>query len=79
MEDIFGFCKTFKKVTKNVGFHIMCKTANLQDMIYTSLADEKNATIKNLNLYTPKLNPSADTQLLFDEATQKNYRISYDE
>ena len=22
LEDIFGFCKTFKKVTKNLGFHI---------------------------------------------------------
>ena len=22
LEDLFGFCKTFKKVTKNIGFHI---------------------------------------------------------
>ena len=25
LEDIFGFCKTFKKVTKNLGFHLMLK------------------------------------------------------
>ena len=26
LEDFFGFCKTFKKVTKNLGFHLMFKT-----------------------------------------------------
>ena len=26
LEDIFGFCESFKKVTKNLGFHIMFKT-----------------------------------------------------
>ena len=33
LEDIFGFCKTFKEVTKNLGFHIMFKTAELRDII----------------------------------------------
>ena len=28
LEDIFEFCKSFKKVTKNLGFHLMLKTAN---------------------------------------------------
>ena len=31
LEDIFGFCKFFKKVTKNLGFHLMFKTNHLQD------------------------------------------------
>ena len=39
LEHIFGFCKTLKKVTKNLGFQITFKTANLQDVIYTSIAD----------------------------------------
>ena len=26
LEDIFGFCKTFKRATKNLGFHLMFKT-----------------------------------------------------
>ena len=26
LEDILGFCKTFEKVTKNLGFHFMFKT-----------------------------------------------------
>ena len=79
LEDIFGFCKTFKKVTKNLGFHLMFKTANLQDIIYTSVEDEINVTITSLYLYIPNLIPSVETQLMFNEATQNNYNISFDE
>ena len=79
IEDIFGFCKTFKKVTKNLGFHIMFKAANLQDNIYTSMADKINVTSNNLYLYILNLIPSVETQLMFNEATQNNYKISFDE
>ena len=79
LENIFGFCKTFKKVTKNLGFHIMFKTANLQDIIYTSMADDIDVTINSLFLYVPNLIPSVETQLMFNEATQNNYKISSDE
>ena len=34
LEDIFGFCRTFKKGTKNLGFHITFKTNDLQKIIY---------------------------------------------
>ena len=51
LEDIFGFCKSFEKVTKNLGFQLMLKTNNLQDIIYTSLADDINVTISCLYLY----------------------------
>ena len=77
--DIFGFCKSFKKITKNLVFHLMFKTNDLQDNIYTSMTDDSNVTINNLYQYIPKLIPSVETQLIFDEATQKNYKISYDE
>ena len=82
LEDIFGFCKTFKKVTKDLGFHLSFKsfkTNNLQDIIYTSMTDDINVTINNLYLYVPQLIPSVETQIMFNEATQKNYKISYDE
>ena len=48
LEDFFGFCKTFKKVTKNLGFHLMLKTTDLQDIIYTSMGDDINVTNNNL-------------------------------
>ena len=78
LEDIFGFCKTFKKVTKNLGFHLMFKTANLQDIIYTSMEDNIIVTMNSLYFYIPNLIPSVETQLMFNEATQNNYKISFD-
>ena len=51
LEDIFGFCKTFEKVTKNLGFHLTFKTNDLQKIIYSSMADDVNVTINNLYLY----------------------------
>ena len=71
--------KTFRKVTKNLGFHLLFKTANLQDVIYTSMEDDIIVTITSLYLYIPNLIPSVETQLMFNEATQNNYNISFDE
>ena len=79
LEHISGFCETFKKVTKNLGFHFLFRTANLQDIIYTSIDDDINVTIKRLYLYKPNLIPSTETKLLFNEATENNYKISFDE
>ena len=36
LEDIFGFCKTFKKVTKTLGFHLMLET-NDSKILYIHL------------------------------------------
>ena len=79
LEDIFGFCKTSKKVTKNLVFHVMLKTNDLQDIIYTSVDDYINVTINSLYLLVPILIPSVETQLIFNESTQNNYKISFDE
>ena len=79
LEDIFGFCKTFKKVTKNLGFHLTFKTNDLQNIVYTSMTDDINVTINNLYLYVPNLIPSVETQVIFNEATQNIYKIFYDE
>ena len=83
LEHIFGFCKTFKKITKNLGFHITFKTANLQNIIYTTFADNAanqiNVTINNLLLFVPFLIPSTETQLMINESIQNNYRIFFDE
>ena len=79
LEGIFGFCKTFKKVTKRLGFHLLLKTNDLQDILYTSMADDKNVTTDSLYLYIPNLIPSVESQLMFTEATQNNYKISFDQ
>ena len=43
------------------------------------MTDDIDVTNKNLYLYVPNLIPSVETQLIFNEATQNNYKISYDE
>ena len=78
-EYVFGFCNTFKKVTKNLGFHLMLKTNDLQDIMNTSMEDDKNVTINNLYLFIPNLIPSVEIQLMFNEATQNKYKISYND
>ena len=79
LEGFLGFRKTFKKVTKKLGFHLMFKANDLQNIIYSSRADDINVTIYNLYLYGPNLLPSVETQVMLTEATQNNYKISYDE
>ena len=79
LEDISGFCKTFEKVTKNLDFQLMFKTANLQDIIYTSMSDDINVTINNLYQYTQNLIPFVETHLMFNEATQTNSKVFYEE
>ena len=78
-EDIFGFCKTFEKVTKNLGYHLTFKTNDLQVIIYTSMTDDIKVTINNLYLHVPNLIPPVETQVMINKATQNNYKISYDE
>ena len=58
LEVIFGFCRSFEKLTKNLGFHLMFKANDLQDIIYTSMEDDINATINSLHLLIPNLIPS---------------------
>ena len=81
LEHIFGFCKTFTKITKNLGFHLTFKTASLQDIVYTTLADatQINVTINSLYLYVPFLIPTTETQLMLNESIKNIYRILFDE
>ena len=75
IEGIFGFCKSFKKVTKNLSFHPMFESSDLQDIIYTSMTEDINVIINNLYLYIAYLIPSVENQLMFNEA-MKLFRIT---
>ena len=78
LEHIFGFCRTFKKITKNLGFHLKFKMNDLQDIIFTTIANDINVTINSLYLYVPKFIPSTSTQVMFNEAIMNNYTITFD-
>ena len=43
------------------------------------MTDDMNVTINSLYLYVPNLMPSVETQVIFNEATQNNYKIYYNE
>ena len=43
------------------------------------MADDIDVTNSSLYLYIPNIIPSVETQLMFNEATQNNYKISFDE
>ena len=79
LEDIFGFCKSSKKITKNLRFHISFRTADLQDIIFTSIGDNLNVTINSLYLFVPTFISNTETQLMFNESIQNNYRIFFDD
>ena len=72
LEDIFGFCKFFRKVNKNLNFHIRFKTNDFNNIIFSSMADDIHVTTNNLYLYVRNLKPSVETQIMFNEATQNN-------
>ena len=77
-ENKFGFCKTFRKVTKNLGFHLTFKTNELQNIMYSSMTDDKKVTINNLYLYVQNLIPNVETQVMLNESAQNKYQISFD-
>ena len=80
LEHIFGFCKTFKKITKALGFELQLKTSNeKQSIIYTTLGgNDINITIISIYLYIPSLVHSAEQQQMFNEAIRENFTLSFD-
>ena len=62
LEHLFGFCKTFKKITKGLGFELQLKRSNeKQNIIYKTLGGtDVNVTINSIYLYIPSLVASAE-------------------
>ena len=51
---------------------------DLQDIVFTTKANDITVTINSLYLYVPKLIPSTSTQLMFNEAIMNNSTITFD-
>ena len=78
LEQLFGVCRTFGKITKNLGFHLAFKLANLQDIIYKILGDDNKLTFKNLYVFVPIFISCAQTQAIFHESIEIKFTISFD-
>ena len=70
-EKIFGFCRTFKKVTKQIGFHLTSKTTDLQDINHTTVGDDIKINFDKLILYVPIFIPDANNQIMFQDSIEK--------
>ena len=68
LEHVFGFCKTFNKITKNVGFHLTLKTNDLQDILFRTIVGDINVTVNSLCLFVHALIPITETQVMFIES-----------
>ena len=80
LEYIFGFARSFKKITKGLGFELDLRTSNRKrDILYTTLDDDDvNVTINSISLYIPQLIPSPETQVIFNEAISQTFTLSYE-
>ena len=76
LEHLFGFCKTFQKVIKNLGFHLTFKTNVLQNIFFTTIATDINVTNSSLYLFVPILIPNTETQVMFIEPIRNNSTIT---
>ena len=57
----------------------MFNTNDLQNIMYSFMADDINVTFNKLYPNIPNLIPNVETQVMFNEGTQNNYKIPYDE
>ena len=78
-EHIFGFCKTFQKNTKGLGFQITLKTRSLQDKVHTTLSNNKTVNVDNINLFVPLFLPDDETQSSFTDSIKSSFTLSLDE
>ena len=80
LEYIFGFARSFKKLTKGLGFELDLRTSiRKRDIMYTTLdVDDVNVTINSISLFIPQLIPSPETQVFFNEAISQTFTLSYE-
>ena len=72
------FVKLFKKITKQLGFYQTLKTADLQDIIYTTPGDNIKVNFDRLFLFVSKLLPDAQTQIMFNDSIKDSFTLSFD-
>ena len=78
LEHLFGFCKTFKKITKNLRFHLTFKTTDLQNRTFTTIATDINVSVNSFYLYVPVIIPNSEMQVMFNESNKNIHTITYD-
>ena len=80
LEYIIAFARSFKKITKGLGFELDLRTSyRKRDILYTTLDDnDVNVTINSISLFVPQIIPSPETQVIFIETISKTFTLSYE-
>ena len=80
LRHLFGFCKTFKKITEGLCFHLIFKTADLHNIVYTTLPTATSIVvrIKILHLLVPMVVPSPETQSNFNNSIRNSFTVLFD-
>ena len=86
LEYIFGFCESFKKITKGLAFELDLRTSREnhlrnreRNILYTTLGDDDvKVTINNISLFIPQIKPTPETQVYFNEAISETFALSYE-
>ena len=80
VERIFGFCKTFKKISEGFGFQLQLETSNEKRKdIYTNPGDnDVIVTINSLYLYLPSLVRSSEQQPIFSESIRQSFTLLFE-
>ena len=80
LESVFGFFKSFGKVTKSLGLELEVKLSNRKrNILITTLGDTAvNIAIKSVNLHLPTKIPNTETQRFFNEAFTKSFTLSFE-
>ena len=67
LEHIFGLCKTFRKITENLAFHLNLKTADSHGHIYATTSDSLNIELNTFYLYVAIFIRDAEAQTMFND------------
>ena len=70
--------QNFQKSNENLGFHISFKTADLQDILFTTIGTNINVEINSLYLFVPTFIPSPEIQVMFNDSIKNSFNISFD-
>ena len=67
-----------EKITKQLGFQLTLKTADLQHINFLTLGDNIKVNFDKLFLHVPIFNPAAETQTMFNDCIKNDFTLSFD-
>ena len=76
--NIFGICRTFKKTTQQLVFHLTLRTADVQDTIYLTLGVDIKLNFDKMFLFVPIIIVDAQTQIMFIVSIKISFTLSID-